>query len=109
MFIFGKKYSLIFKILKSITMNKAELIDAMSKESGLNKGDSKKALEAFVSSVTKSLKAGEKITLVGFGTFSVADRAERKGINPSTKKEIIIPSKKVAKFKAGNELSVAVN
>jgi DNA-binding protein HU-beta len=86
-------------------MNKAELINAMAAESGLSKVDSKKALEAFFSSVTKALSAGDKISLVGFGTFSVA---ERMGINPSTKKAIEIPAKKVAKFKPGAELTDAI-
>ena len=89
-------------------MNKAELISAIAAESGLNKADSKKALDAFVSSVINALKSGDKVSLVGFGTFSVAERAARTGINPSTKKAIEIPAKQVAKFKAGAELSYAV-
>ena len=89
-------------------MNKAELISAIAAESGLNKADSKKALDAFVSSVINALKSGDKVSLVGFGTFSVAERAARTGINPSTKKAIEIPAKKVAKFKAGAELSEGV-
>ena len=89
-------------------MNKAELISAIAAESGLNKADSKKALDAFVSSVINALKSGDKVSLVGFGTFSVAETAARTGINPSTKKAIEIPAKKVAKFKAGAELSYAV-
>ena len=89
-------------------MNKAELINAIAAESGLSKADSKKALEAFVSSVTNALKDGGKVALVGFGTFSVSERAARTGINPSTKKAITIPAKKVAKFKPGAELSAAV-
>lgn len=90
-------------------MNKAELISAMAAESGLSKTDSKKALEAFVSAVTNALKTGDKISLVGFGTFSVSERAERTGINPSTKAAITIPAKKVAKFKAGAELAGAID
>ncbi|MFS2945676.1 HU family DNA-binding protein [Bacteroides fragilis] len=89
-------------------MNKAELINAMAAESGLSKVDSKQALEAFFSSVTKALSAGDKISLVGFGTFSVAERSARMGINPSTKKAIEIPAKKVAKFKPGAELTDAI-
>ena len=89
-------------------MNKAELINAIAAESGLSKADSKKALEAFVSTVSSTLKGGDKISLVGFGTFSVAERSARTGINPSTKKSITIPAKKVAKFKAGAELSDAI-
>lgn len=87
-------------------MNKSELVSAMAVESGLSKVDSKKALDAFIASVTKALKAGDKVALVGFGTFSVAERAERIGINPATKASIRIPAKKVAKFKAGSELSI---
>ena len=90
-------------------MNKAELISAIAAESGLNKVDSKKALEAFVASVTKALKSGDKVSLVGFGTFAVSERAARTGINPSTKAAITIPAKKVAKFKAGAELANAVD
>ena len=86
-------------------MNKAELISAMAAESGLAKVDSKKALDAFVASVSKAMKAGDKVSLVGFGTFSVAERAARTGINPSTKQTIKIPAKKVVKFKAGTELT----
>lgn len=89
-------------------MNKAELISAMAEESGLSKIDSKKALEAFIATVEKTLKAGDKISLVGFGTFAVSERAERNGINPATKKTIKIPAKKVAKFKAGADLASAI-
>lgn len=89
-------------------MNKAELINAIAAESGLSKADSKKALDAFISTVSQTLKSGDKISLVGFGTFSVAERAERTGINPSTKAAITIAAKKVAKFKAGAELSDAI-
>jgi len=90
-------------------MNKAELIDAIAKESGLTKADSGKALNAIVTAVTKSLKKGDRVALVGFGSFSVAKRAARTGRNPQTGKEIKIAAKKVAKFKAGAELSKAVN
>ena len=86
-------------------MNKAELINAIAAESGLSKADSKKALEAFVSSVTNALKGGDKVSLVGFGTFSVVERGARMGINPSTKKPIEIAAKKVVKFKPGTELT----
>ena len=86
-------------------MNKAELISAMAAESGLSKTDSKKALDAFIASVTKAMKAGDKVSLVGFGTFSVAERSARMGINPSTKKPIEIAAKKVVKFKPGAELT----
>lgn len=87
-------------------MNKTELVEAMAAESGLSKGDSKKALDAFLASVGKAMKAGDKVALVGFGTFSVAERSARTGINPSTKQVIQIPAKKVVKFKPGTELTV---
>ena len=86
-------------------MNKSELINAMAAESGLSKVDSKQALEAFINAVGKAMKAGEKVSLVGFGTFSVSERAARTGINPSTKQTIEIPAKKVVKFKPGTELT----
>ena len=86
-------------------MNKAELISAMAAESGLSKTDSKKALDAFIASVTKAMKAGDKVSLVGFGTFRVVERGARMGINPSTKKPIEIAAKKVVKFKPGTELT----
>lgn len=89
-------------------MNKSELINAMAAESGLTKLDSKKALDAFMASITKALKAGDKVSLVGFGTFAVSERSERIGINPSTKERITIPAKKVAKFKPGMELTSAI-
>ncbi len=90
-------------------MNKSDLISAMAAEAQMSKADAKKkALDAFISSVTNAMKAGDKVSLVGFGTFSVSERAERTGINPSTKATITIPAKKVAKFKAGAELSAAV-
>lgn len=89
-------------------MNKAELISAVAAESGLSKVDAKKAVEAVISSVTASLKKGEKVSLIGFGTFSIVEREERTGVNPSTKATITIPAKKVAKFKAGAELAEAI-
>lgn len=86
-------------------MNKQELIVAIAAESGLTKADSKKALDAFVSATSKSLKKGDRVALVGFGSFSVSKRAARKGRNPQTGKEIKIAAKKVVKFKPGTELS----
>ena len=88
-------------------MNKSELINAMAAESGLSKADAKKALDAFIASVTRAMKEGDKVALVGFGTFSVSERAARTGINPSTKQTIKIPAKKVVKFKPGAELELA--
>jgi len=90
-------------------MNKADLINAMAEKAGLSKADSKKALDGFISAVTKALSKGDKVSLVGFGSFSVAKRAARTGINPATKKPITIAAKKVAKFKAGAELADAIN
>ena len=90
-------------------MNKAELIDVMAAEAGLTKAHAKKALDAFISTTSNALKEGDKVTLVGFGTFSVSGRSERKGRNPQTGKEITFGAKKVVKFKAGSELEDAVN
>ncbi len=90
-------------------MNKAELINAIAAEAGLSKVDAKKALDATVKAVSSALVAGDKVSLIGFGTFSVAARSARQGINPKTKQTIKIAAKKVAKFKAGAELSAAVN
>ncbi len=90
-------------------MNKAELINAVAEQAGLSRADSKKALEAVVKSVSDALVSGEKVSLIGFGTFSVASRPARQGINPATRQPISISSKKVAKFKAGSELTAAVN
>ncbi len=89
-------------------MNKAELIDAMASHSGLTKADAKKALDAFIGATTQALKGGDRVALVGFGSFSVSMREERKGRNPQTGKEITIPAKKVVKFKAGAELADVV-
>ncbi len=89
-------------------MNKSQFVDAIAAESGLSKVAAKKALEAFINVTANTLKAGDKITLVGFGTFSVTEKPERKGRNPRTKAEIVIPAKKVAKFKAGSELSESI-
>jgi len=89
-------------------MNKTELIKAIADDTGMSKQDAKKALESFMDNVTKSLKTGDKVAIPGFGTFSVAVREERTGINPQTKSKIQIPAKKVAKFKAGSQLSESV-
>jgi DNA-binding protein HU-beta len=89
-------------------MNKAELIDSMASGAGLSKADAKKALDAFIDSTTSALKSGDRVALVGFGSFSVSTRSARKGRNPQTGKEISIPAKKVVKFKAGADLSHGV-
>lgn len=90
-------------------MNKSELIDAISAKSGLSKADAKKALEATTEAIADALKAGDKVALVGFGTFSVSGRAERQGVNPRTGEKVTIAAKKQAKFKAGAELDNALN
>jgi DNA-binding protein HU-beta len=87
-------------------MNKAELIEAMAKAADITKVQAGAALEAFTDSVTSTLKKGDKLTLVGFGTYSVSKRAARVGRNPQTGADIKIAAKKVAKFKAGKELSM---
>jgi len=86
-------------------MNKAELIEAIATDAKLTKADAKKALDAFIGATTKALKKGDRVALVGFGSFSVAKRASRKGRNPQTGKEIKIAAKKVVKFKPGSELA----
>ena len=91
-------------------MNKGELVEAIAKEASLTKTQANDALDAMINAIEKTLsKADGKITLVGFGTFSVAKRAARTGRNPRTGKEIKIKAKKVAKFKAGVELAKKVN
>lgn len=87
-------------------MNKAELIDAMAEKAGLTKVDTRKALNAFIEAVGETLNRGEKVSLVGFGTFSVVKRAARIGLNPQTKQKINIPAKNAVKFKVGNDLAV---
>ena len=86
-------------------MNKAQLIDAMAAGSGLTKVDAKKALDAFVAATTDALKGGDRVALIGFGSFSVSERSARTGRNPQTGKEMQIATKKVVKFKAGAELA----
>lgn len=90
-------------------MNKTELIEKIAAGSGLSKDASKKALEATIVALKDALKAGDKISLVGFGTFSVGERPAREGINPLTKEKIHIDAKKVIKFKAGADLADSLN
>ncbi|HIZ01097.1 MAG TPA: HU family DNA-binding protein [Candidatus Bacteroides merdipullorum] len=87
-------------------MNKSDLISIMAAEGGMSKVVAKNALDAFIAAVTKAMKEGDKVALVGFGTFSVSERAERSGINPVTKQLIKIPAKKVVKFKPGTDLTI---
>lgn len=90
-------------------MNKAELIEAIAADAGISKADAKRALDSFVSCTTGTLKKGGRVALVGFGSFSVSNRAARTGRNPQTGKEIQIAAKNVVRFKAGSELSSSVN
>jgi DNA-binding protein HU-beta len=90
-------------------MNKTELINSIAAKSGLNKKNSEAALNAFIGSVEEALKQGDKVVLVGFGTFEVRKRAARKGRNPQTKQEITIPESKAPVFKAGKGLKDTVN
>ncbi|AEV69799.1 HU family DNA-binding protein [Acetivibrio clariflavus] len=90
-------------------MNKTELVNSIASKSGLNKKNSEAALNAFIASVEETLAKGEKVVLVGFGTFEVRNRAARKGRNPQTKKEITIPASKAPVFKAGKGLKDIVN
>lgn len=89
-------------------MTKAELVAAIGKEAKVSKASAEKALNAFIATVTKALKKGDRLSLPGFGTFSVTKRKARIGRNPQTGKEIKIPAAKVAKFKAGSVLKSAV-
>ncbi|MCF6341369.1 MAG: HU family DNA-binding protein [Bacteroidales bacterium] len=89
-------------------MNKAQLVDAMASRAGMSKADAKKALEAFVGATTDAMKGGDRVAMVGFGTFSVSTRAARKGRNPQTGATIDIAAKRVPKFSAGAELKNAV-
>ena len=86
-------------------MNKAELIEAMASGANISKADAKRALDSFIQTTSGALKKGDRVALVGFGSFSVSRRAARKGRNPQTGKEIQIAAKNVVRFKAGSELS----
>ena len=90
-------------------MNKAELVAALAKETGFTKKDAEKALKAFTDVVAKELKKGEKVTLIGFGTFEVSKRSARTGRNPQTGETIKIKAAKTPKFKAGKALKDTVN
>ncbi len=90
-------------------MNKAELIDKLAKDAGITKVQANDALDSFTNSVVTSLKKGDRVTLVGFGTFSVSERAARNGRNPQTGAVIKIKARKVPKFKAGKEFSTKIS
>ena len=97
--------SALLKPFKNTVMNKAELIAKVADDAGVTKTQANAAVDSFVEAVTKTLKGGGKVTLVGFGTFSVSRRQARNGRNPQTGEVIKIKAKKVARFKAGKELS----
>ncbi len=90
-------------------MSKADIVEKIAKDAGISKAASERAVNAFIEAVTNSLKKGQSVTLVGFGTFSVGKRAARKGRNPKTGEEIKIKAKKVARFRPGAALREAVN
>jgi len=89
-------------------MNKTELVEKIAAGAEISKVDAKKALDAAIAAVKDALIAGDKVSLIGFGTFSINERPAREGINPATKEKIQIAAKKVAKFKAGAELADAL-
>ncbi len=89
-------------------MNKAELVAKLADDAGLTKAQANAALDSFTETIAKTLKSGDKVTLVGFGTFSVSKRQARTGRNPQTGEAIKIKAKKVARFKAGKELSAKI-
>jgi DNA-binding protein HU-beta len=90
-------------------MNKADLVNSISEQTGLTKTKSNQVVDVLTSVIAETLSKGEKVTLVGFGTFTTTDRNARKGRNPKTGEVIEIPAKRVAKFKAGSELTKNVN
>ncbi len=90
-------------------MKKVELVEAVAETAGLTKSDASKAVDAFCSTITDALKKGDKVPLVGFGTFAVSERAAREGRNPRTGETVTIPARKAVTFKAGTALKDAVN
>lgn len=90
-------------------MNKGELVAAMAKDAGISKAEAQAAMDSFLNHIEGTLKGGSKVTLVGFGTFSVSKRAARTGRNPQTGKPIKIPAKRVPRFTAGKSLKDAIN
>ncbi len=89
-------------------MNKAELVKTIAGDAGITKDQATKALDSMTGAIKDSLQQGDKTILIGFGTFSTVERGERKGINPSTMEKIVIPAKKVIKFKPGKEFSDSI-
>jgi DNA-binding protein HU-beta len=90
-------------------MNKADLVNSLSEKTGLTKTKSNQAIDALVETISEALKSGDKVTLVGFGTFTTSQKEARMGRNPKTGESLEIPAKRVAKFKPGTELSKSVN
>lgn len=89
-------------------MNKAELVDKLAKDAGITKAQANEALDSFTNNVVGALKKGDRVTLVGFGTFSVSERSARNGRNPQTGEVIKIKARKVPRFKAGKEFSTKI-
>lgn len=89
-------------------MNKTELINAVAEKAGLSKVQSKGAIDATINTIMEQLQQGDKVSLIGFGTFAVSEKTARKGVNPRTKEVIEIPARKSVKFKAGAELNDVV-
>ena len=89
-------------------MNKAELINAIAEKANLTKADAKAALDATLAAISDAVANNDKVALIGFGTFAVVEKGARTGINPATKEKIVIPARKVVKFKAGAELAAKV-
>jgi DNA-binding protein HU-beta len=90
-------------------MNKADLVNSLAENTGMTKTKSNEVIDVIVSTISEALKSGDKVTLVGFGTFTTTQRDARKGRNPKTGEVIEIPAKRVAKFKAGTDLTKSVN
>ena len=107
--IFERKINNENSLQEEFNMNKTELVAAMADQAGLSKKDAEKALKAFTDVVAEELKKGEKIQLVGFGTFEVSERAARTGRNPQTGAEMTIAASKAPKFKAGKALKDSLN
>ncbi len=100
---------ILFTTKHTESMNKAELIDKIAKDAGITKTQANDALDAFTGAVTSTLKKGDRVTLVGFGTFSVSERSARNGRNPQTGEVIKIKARKVPKFKAGKEFATKIS
>jgi len=101
-------FKLLIHLKNNKIMNKAELIDKIAKDAGITKTQANEALDSFTNAVVTTLKKGDRVTLVGFGTFSVSERAARNGRNPQTGATIKIKARKVPKFKAGKEFSTKI-